>query len=200
MLPNGPGRSVLRLTLLVVALVAGIIFVLHSFGAKESRVRAAERDLQKAELERRATAVHATAAVARAAEARAATKPALARAESLHSRVRLERTGQLRLRDTGAPEGTLVPMPPLVTERIQADSAAISALSLALTWDSRAAEAQEDRFAADLKVRDAARITIAALEDERRPKCGRRCGIVLGAASVVALSIAVDQARRLVHP
>ncbi|HKW47323.1 MAG TPA: hypothetical protein VJN70_07755, partial [Gemmatimonadaceae bacterium] len=86
---------------------------------------------------------------------------------------------------------------PLVTERIQADSIAIAALSVSLTEDTRATAALEERLVAEAKVRDAAGLTIAALERERRPRCGRRCGIVLGAASIVALGIAVDQTRRL---
>ena len=42
------------------------------------------------------------------------------------------------------------------------------------------------------------RLEAAALERERRPRCGRRCGMVLGAVSIVALGIAVDHTRRLV--
>jgi hypothetical protein len=106
----------------------------------------------------------------------------------------------VRVRSSGSKEATLVPVPPVVTDRLQADSAALSALTVALTWESRTAAAQEEQLVADAKVRDAARITIAELEHERSPRCGRRCGIVLGAAGVVALGLAVDQARRLVHP
>jgi hypothetical protein len=92
-----------------------------------------------------------------------------------------------------------VPVPTLVTERIQADSVAITTLSVALTEDARAAAAQEERLVAESKVREAAGLTIATLEHERRPRCGRRCGMVLGAASIIALGIAVDQTRRLLH-
>ena len=135
----------------------------------------------------------------RAVETRAATVQPLARVESLRSRVRISGPGQLRVQDTGAAAATVVPVPPLVVERIETDSAAISALSLALTWDQRAAAAQQDQLVAEAKVSDAARLTIKALERERAPRCGRRCGMVLGAASVVALGIAMDQTRRLVR-
>ena len=123
-----------------------------------------------------------------------AAKPVVARAETLHSSVKVERAGELRVQET------LVPVPPLVTERFQADSAAISALTVALTWDAKAAAAQDERLIAETRAQDAAHLTIAALERERAPRCGRRCGMLLGAASIVALGIAVDQTRRLLHP
>jgi hypothetical protein len=186
-------------TLLTVALVAGIVTALFSFGGKPAAVRAAEQRLETAELERQATAAHAAVVLRHAVEARAATKPAVARVESLRSRVTVERADQLRVQETDAAEVRLVDVPPLVTERMQADSAAISALSVALTWDSRAAAALEERLVAETKAREAARVTIAALERERKPRCGRRCGMVLGAASIVALGIAVDQTRRMLR-
>jgi hypothetical protein len=138
--------------------------------------------------------------LARAAEVRAATKPAIAHVQLLHARVKVERSGLLSVNNGAGAEATLVPVPPLVTERIQADSVAITALSLALTEDTRAVAAQEERLVAERKVRDAAGLTIATLERERRPRCGHRCGMLLGAASIVALGIAVDQTRRLLRP
>jgi hypothetical protein len=208
MLPNGE-RGVVReirgrahfvlVTLLTVALVAAIVTALCSSGRKAVAVQAAQQRLETAEFERQAAAAHAAVVVRHAAEARAATRPALGRVELLRSRVTVERADQLRVRETDAAEARLVDVPPLVTERMQADSAAISALSVALTWDSRAAAALEERLVAETKAREAARVTIAALERERKPRCGRRCGMVLGAASIVALGIAVDQTRRMLR-
>ena len=197
MLPNGAPIRLTRLLLVMIALVAAVVLALRSSGAKPGAVRAAEGRLETAEIEREAVAARAESVAARAAAARATTKPPIARAESLHARVKVERSGLLSVNDGGAAEAILVSVPPLVTERIQADSVAISALSLALTEDARAAAAQEGRLVAESKVRDAAAQTIAAVERERRPRCGRRCGIVLGAASIVALGIALDQTRRL---
>lgn len=208
MLPNGAkgpkrgtrGRAlIVRVTLLTIALAVGIVVGLRSSARKPAEVRTAEGHLEAAELERQAVAARATVITARAAETRAATKPVIARMASLHARVTVERSGLLKVNDGGAAEPTLVPVPTLVTERMQADSVAITALSVALTEDTRAAAAQEERLVAELKVRDAARLTIAALERERRPRCGRRCGMVLGAASIVALGVAVDQTRRILH-
>jgi hypothetical protein len=161
-----------RLALPFIIIAAVIALALRSFSTNAApAVQAAAGRLETAEAERNATAARAEAVVARAAEARVATKPAIARVESLRA------------------EHPLVNVPPLVTERIEADSVAISALSVALTWDTRAAAAQNERLAAEMKVNDAARITIAALEHERRPMCGRRCGMLIGAASVVALGM-----------
>ena len=191
MLPNGTPIRVTRWLLVMIALVAAVVLALHSSGAKPGAVEVASGRLETADIEREAVAARAESVAARAAEARAATKPPIARAESLHARVKVERSGLLSVSDGGAAEATLIPVPPLVTERIQADSIAIAALSVALTEDTRATAALEERLVAEAKVRDAADLTIAALERERRPRCGRRCGMVLGAASVIALGIAL---------
>jgi hypothetical protein len=114
-------------------------------------------------------------------------QPALTRAESLHARVRVERSGLLRVQEGRPAESTLVPVPTLVTDRVRSDSIAISALSVALTCDSTAMAAQQQQLAADARAAVAARLTIVALEHERKPKCGWRCGMLFGAASVVAL-------------
>lgn len=199
MLPDIKGVLALRIALIVVALVASAAFLFRSSGVEPATVQSAEQHLQSAEMEREATAAGAAAVVGRAAEATAATKPALARAESLHSRVRVERSGALLVQDTGTAAPVTVPVPPLITDRILADSAAIGALTLALAWDNRAVETQKEQLLADARARDAARLTITQLEHERNPRCGRRCGMVLGAASIVALGIAVGQAGRLLH-
>jgi len=197
MLPNSRGVHVLRIAIVAIALAGSGIFLLRSSAAKRPAVQAAEQGLEAAEREREATAAHAALVVREAVRARAATMPALARAESLRSRVTVERAGRLRVQAAGASAPMEVPVPSLVTERIQADSVAISALTLAMTWDDRAAGAQEERVVAEAKANNAAHLTIRQLERERSPRCGRRCGMVLGAISVVALGIAVDQTRRL---
>ena len=160
-------------------LIAAATFTLRALGKSDS-----DSTVETARAGLEASAARVEAVSAQAAEARQAMKSALSHAESLHVSVRVESSGLLRVRDSALAESRLVPVPPLVTERIQADSVAISALSVALIWDSTAA-------AAEVKARDAARVTIAALERERRPRCGWRCGMILGAASVVALGIAV---------
>jgi hypothetical protein len=197
MLPNSRGVHVLRIAIVATAFAGSGVFLLRSSPAKRPAVQAAEQGLKVAELEREATAARAALVVRQAAMARAATRPALARAESLRPRVSVERAGWLRVHAAGASAPMEVPVPSLVTERIQADSAAISALTLALTWDTRAAGAQEERVVVEARANAAARLTIRQLERERGPRCGRRCGMVLGAISVVALGIAVDQTRRL---
>jgi len=179
MQPNGKTVSLVCWGFAALLLIVAAMFMLHALGTSDSDSTA---DAAKAGLE--ASAAHVEVVTAHAAKAREAIKPALTHAESLQARVKVESSGLLRVRDSALAESTLVPVPALVTERIQADSVAISALSVALMWDSTAA-------AAEVTARDAARVTIAALERERRPRCGWRCGMILGAASVVALGIAV---------
>jgi len=199
MLPDLKAIRPVRIALIVIAVAASAFFLLRSSPAASPTVKSREQNLHTAELEQEATAARAATVVKRAADATAATKPALARAKSLRSRVIVERSGELLVQDADTAAPAIVPVPPLVTDRIQADSAAIAALTLALTWDTRAEAAQQEQLLADARARDAARLTIAQLEHERNPRCGRRCGMVLGAASVVALGIAVGQASRLLR-
>jgi hypothetical protein len=181
----------LRTVCAVLALSMAVLLAFHSLGQNDRSVETAKGGFQAAEREQQAAAAQAQAVATQAAEARKQTKPVLARAELLHARVRVERSGLLRVQEGAPAETTLVPVPPLVTDRIQADSVVISALSVALTWDSTAVAAQLQELAADAKAEDAAHKTIAALERERKPRCGWRCGMLLGVTSVVALGIAV---------
>lgn len=200
MLLRGKGVGLLRVAVIVIALAGSGFFLVRSSGPKLVAVQAAEQQLDSAELDRQAAAAQAAVAVTLAAEARAATKPPLARVESLRSRVAVQRGAELRVQGAGAAAPIIVPVPPLVTERIQADSAAIRVLSVALTQDARALAAQRQQLVTEDRARDAARLTIAQLERERAPRCGRRCGMVLGAVGIVALGVAIDQTRRLIAP
>jgi len=165
----------LRVAFVFALLAAVTALVVRSLGNQPTVAKVQSR-LDAAEAERNAVAVRVAPVVAHAAKARAAANPALARAESLHSQMRVAHIRQL--------------VPPLVSERIQADSLAISALSTALMLDTQAAAAQQEQLVSEAKVSDAARLTIASLEHERAPRCGRRCGMVLGAASAIALGMA----------
>ena len=128
MLPDFRGSVMFRITMAVIALAAAAVFLLHSSAAKPVALQAAEQRLEAAELQQDSMASRTAVVVSQAAEARAATKPALARVESLRSRVAVRGPSELLVQDTGAPAPTAVAVPPLVTERIQADSAAIGAL------------------------------------------------------------------------
>lgn len=197
MLPNGLLPRVI-LAMLVAGLIAvAVMFLRQPSGTNMAAVQSAAARLDRAERDRQAVAVRAEAVASRAATARAATKPLVARAESLRARVHVVASGQLRIDSSVA---GVIPVPPLVTDRLQSDSVAMSALTVALTWDASAAAAQQERLAAEATARSAASLTIAQLERERSPRCGRRCGFVLGAASIVALGIAAEQMHRLLHP
>ena len=156
MLPDLKGVRVLCIALIVLALASTGLSLLRSSRAASVTVQSAEQHLQTAEREQESSAARAAGVVRRAAEVAAAAKPVVAKAESLRSRVVVERSGELLVMDTGTGGPTDVPVPPLVTDRIQADSAAIGALTLALTWDTRAEAAQQEQLLADARARDAA--------------------------------------------
>lgn len=200
MSPNRNGTLLWRATL-ILALVTGVaLFGLYSSRLAPGSVADPAVSLRRADAEREAVSARAAVTVAHAAKARVATRTALARAESLRGRVRIVTSRQLVVQDSEPAKPTLVPVPPLVTERIRADSAAISALSMALVWDGRAMAVQDELLGAEARAGSAARLTIAELQRARSSRCGRRCGMMLGVLGVVALGVACDQARRLVRP
>ena len=199
MLLDGARTRLLRGTLVVMALAGSGVFLVRSFGGGPVTSQPPEQRLETAELNRQAAAAHTEVVVARAQRATAATKPSIARVESLRMRVVIQDSGQLLVQDPRAVVKTLVTVPPLVIHRMEADSAAIHALTQALTSETQASAALEERLVAEAKVREAARLTITELEHERRPRCGRRCGMLLGAAAIVALGVVVDQTHRLLY-
>ena len=99
MLPNGMPMRLTRLLLVMMALAAAVVLALRSSGAKPGAMQVASGRLEAAELARQAVAARATVVTARAAEARAATMPVIAQVESIHARVKVERSGLLSVND-----------------------------------------------------------------------------------------------------
>lgn len=159
-------------------------------------VRAATGQL----LETKRARVDATVALDRA---RATASAAEGDAEAAVSRAVAARA---RARIVGA-DGVVVPsardVPPVpmrvtapVVERMRLDSTALDALGTLVRWKDTVIVRQDRRFIADSLELAAASNAFTALQRVKEPRCGRKCGIVLGVGGILAATITIDKLRQ----
>ena len=122
-------------------------------------------------------------------QARARTSVAERKAENVVSRAEAARARAV----------AAIPVPPLVIERTQLDSSAISALGTLVQWKDTLILRQDQRIAADSLELLASANAFSALKRAKSPRCGRRCGILLGVGGMLAAAVAVGQVRRAVR-
>ena len=193
---------VVALAVLFVALAAGA-YVMNvrsrSHEQSSKAVSVAQTRLVDAESVSREAAARLEGVTERRESVKAASKKALVEALAVGKRVRPGGKTTMLVQTTPELPPRSIRVPEVVVERVRADSSAIAALSLALAWDDSIVTAQGQRILADSVRHEAARETITALERvQRKPRCGRKCGIALGAVGVAVLGVVVDQARRIV--
>jgi hypothetical protein len=87
-----------------------------------------------------------------------------------------------------------VPTP--VIERMRLDSAAVDALGTLVQRKETVIVAQDRRITADSVELVATSNALSAVERVKQPRCGRKCGIVLGVGGMLAAAVAVEQVRR----
>jgi hypothetical protein len=76
------------------------------------------------------------------------------------------------------------------------DSTAVAALGTLVRWKDTLIVRQDQRIRADSLELLATSHAFHALEHAKEPRCGRRCGIVLGVGGMLVAAVAVDQMRR----
>jgi hypothetical protein len=159
-------------------------------------LRQAATEIEGAE-HRRAAAMTATAEVksgARAVEGEANAVVSRAAAARRQARVvGAEKVMVSALPDEPAME---IDVPAPVVERMRLDSSAVAALGTLVRWKDRVVGAQEQRIAADSVELLATSKAFTALERVKEPRCGRRCGIILGVGGMLATAVAVEQVRK----
>jgi hypothetical protein len=161
-------------------------------------VAAARTRIATAEELGRAAQVRTTTASAHLTSARADVAVTLRAAMQQRQRVRVVSARTLEVRSMPAAVPEVIEVPEAVVERIRVDSAAITTLAETEQWEDCLIAALRDRIAADSMGNVATRVAMTALERERHPRCGRRCGVALGVAGVVAAGIVLDQTRKVV--
>jgi hypothetical protein len=99
---------------------------------------------------------------------------------------------------SATPNGPVVKVrvPGPVVERLRLDSTAVATLGRLVRWKDTVIVAQDRRITADSLELAATSSAYHALERVKEPRCGRRCGIVLGVAGMLAAAVAVEQVRR----
>jgi hypothetical protein len=97
--------------------------------------------------------------------------------------VRIGSSITLEVQITPGQAARVIPVPALVVSRLRAHSAAIAVLTEGVAWRESVIVAQGD---------------VIVAERGRRCRCGRRCGIALGAVGVLAAGLIVREGLRLV--
>lgn len=147
-------------------------------------------------VQRATVAVDSASLIAHQASLRGAQALRVADRHRRRVRILSPTTLAVQLTPDGPPSSVSVPLP--VVDRLQSDSTAIEALRLALIADDSLVAGQRSRISADSAARSAATTTIGALERTAHPRCGRRCGVAIGAVALLGAAIAVKQLEQLV--
>ena len=72
-------------------------------------------------------------------------------------------------------------------------------LGTLVQWKDTVIVKQDRRISADSLGLVATSNAFAALQRAKEPRCGRRCGIVLGVGGVLVAAVAVEQVRRTIR-
>ena len=118
------------------------------------------------------------------------------RAAAARARARIIDTDTVLVSAAPGEEATPVRVPAPVVDRMRLDSTAVATLGALLRWKNSVIVAQDRRIAADSLELVASSNAFSALQRVKQPRCGRRCGIVLGVGGMLAAAIAVEQVRR----
>jgi hypothetical protein len=183
----------------VLGIAAG--FVLHCNGPNEDQagvLRQAATQIVQAEHARNAATTVMERARAGALTAEGEAQAAVSRAAAARARARVVGADEVMVSGTpAAPLGVRVPAP--VVERMQLDSSALAALGTLVRWKDTVIGAQDRRIAADSLELIATSNAFNTLQQVKTPRCGRKCGIVLGIGGMLAAAVAVEQVRRTIR-
>ena len=90
-----------------------------------------------------------------------------------------------------------VQVPAAVIERMRLDSTAVAMPSTLVRWKDTVIVRQDQLITADSLQLVATSNAFTSLQRVKVPRCGRRCGIVLGVGGMLAAAVAVEQVRRM---
>jgi hypothetical protein len=203
--PNGTSKrrplAALELAGTALLAVAGLSAGLVMLGTHRGGNSAAELRQAVAKIaEVRQTRVTMTRALeearARARVVEREAETAVSRAEAARARARVVGVDDVQVSAVPNAEPAVVCVPPPVVERMQLDSTAVAALRVLLQWKDTVIVRQDERITADSLELLARANAFTALQRVKAPRCGRRCGIILGVGGMLAAAVAVEQVRR----
>jgi hypothetical protein len=164
-------------TIAVIGIAIGLVQLCHN-ESDTGMLRESSAQIQDAEQVRTAAAVAVENAKATAHLAEANAKAAVSRAARARARIAAIR----------------VPVP--VVEPMQLDSAAVASLVTLVRWKDTVIVRQDQRISADSLELLAKSHAFSALQRVKEPRCGRKCGVVLGVGGMLAAAVTIGQVRR----
>jgi hypothetical protein len=187
-------------TAMLAVVGVGVGFVMlraHPNGKSATALRRAVTQIAEAKQERTTAtrALDGARARVRVVEREAAT--AVSRAEAARARARVIGLDDVQVSAAPNAAVALIRVPPPVVERMRLDSSAVSTLGMLVRWKDTVIVMQDRRITADSLELLATTNAFAALERAREPRCGRRCGIILGVGGMLATAVAMEQVRRM---
>lgn len=194
--PSLEARAIFWCAVMVVSalVLASVRSASLAQGKAEQRIEVAEQKMVAAAKQQHV----ATLRVIEERKARAAatkeTAPAVARALELQPTVQIVTPTSLAVVVTSGAPPVITPVPVQVTMRIEADSVAIAKLMHQVARDDALIAALDAQLMADstaLAGRDDKIAGLEALKTPKGPRCGRKCGIVIGVVGTIASAITV---------
>lgn len=196
----GMTGGILRIASVIAALVVVVAFMLHRSGPNDAQLavmRPAARQIAEAKEARGAATVAVERAKVSASAADREAKRALSRAAAARDRVGVKDIDEVTVRVTPDAVPLNVRVPTAVVDRMRLDSTAVATLGLLVRWKDTVIVAQDRRITADSLQLAATSKAFDALQEVKEPRCGRRCGILLGVSGMLAAAIAVEQVQRM---
>ena len=188
----------------VVVAVFGILIGLALLCYPPNTDRAAVLDqaaghIAEAEHARAGATISVESAKATAHVAEVEAETAVSRTSAARARAQVVNSDVVRVSATPNAVPQDLRVPPPVVERMQLDSTAIATLGTLVQWKDTVILRQDRRISADSIELVATSHAFAALQRVKEPRCGRRCGIVLGVGGMLAAAVAVEQVRRTIR-
>lgn len=184
-------------TIAVVGVILGLALVCYAHNEHDADVlRQTAKQIGEAEQARTVATVALEDARVTARAAGVDAKAAVARALAARARARIVDATNLIV--LAKPNGSAIPIqvPEPVVERMQLDSGAITALGTLVRWKDTVIVRQDQRISADSLELAATSNAFTMLQREKEPRCGRKCGIVLGVGGMLAAAVTIEQVRR----
>jgi hypothetical protein len=181
----------------VVGIILGLVLLCWSPNDQYPAVRSQTgNELLNAQQARTGATVALEGAKATARAAEVDADLALSRAVSARARARIVSGSGLIVSESPDVTPTQIRVPPSVIDRLTLDSTAVSALGTLVRWKDTLIFRQDQRITADSVELLATWHALTALQRVKEPRCGRKCGIVLGVGGMLAAAVVVEQVRR----
>ena len=190
-------RLRIALTIAVIGIVLGLVLIYHAPDDPPVDVlRETATEVQAAEDVRTTATVALAEARGRARAAGSNAEAALSRSTAARARARVAGAAEVVVSAAADAAPAAVKVPAAVVERMELDSTAVATLVTLVRWKDTVIVRQDQRIRADSIELVATTRAFTVLERVKAPRCGRRCGIMLGVGSMLAAAVTIEQVRR----